>query len=142
MKGWIACAFLVATATLAAQAGQMAKVAITSAADYSTTMKDVNAQNGALRKAITSASEADVTAAAAKLETDFKNVQAYWEAKKVDDATTAAKSAVAAVQTISKAAAAHDMAAATAALPALTAQCGTCHMAHRNRLPDGTFEMK
>jgi cytochrome c556 len=142
MKGWIACAFLVATATLAAQAGQMAKVAITSAADYSTTMKDVNAQNGALRKAITSASEADVTAATAKLETDFKNVQAYWEDKKVDDATTAAKAAVTAVQTISKAAAAHDMAAATAALPTLTAQCGTCHMAHRNRLPDGTFEMK
>ena len=141
MKGWIACAFIVATA-LAAQAGQMAKMAITSAADYSTTMKDVNAQNGALRKAITSASEADVTAAAAKLETDFKNVQAYWEAKKVDDATTFAKNAVAAAQTISKAAAAHDMAAASAALPTLAAQCMGCHMAHRNRLPDGTFEMK
>lgn len=142
MKGWIACAFLVATATLAAQAGQMAKLAITSPADYSTTMKDVNAQNMALRKAITAASEADVTAAAAKLETDFTNVQAYWEAKKVDDATASAKAAVAAVQAISKAAAAHDMAAATAALPAMAATCGSCHMAHRTRLPDGTFEIK
>ena len=129
MKGWIACAFIVATASMAA--GQMAKLAITSDADYSTTMKDVSAQNGALRKALTSASEADVTAAAAKLETDFKNVQAYWEDKKVDDASGFAKSAVAAVQTISKAAAAHDLAAASAALPQLAGQCGSCHMAHR-----------
>ena len=51
MKGWIACAFLVATASLAA--GQtMAKLAITSEADYSTTMKDVAAQNMALTIAI------------------------------------------------------------------------------------------
>ena len=142
MKGWIACAFLVATATLAAQAGQMAKLAITSPADYSTTMKDVNTQNMALQKALTSAAEADVAAAAAKLETDFKNVQAYWEDKKVEDATTASKNAVAAVQAISKAAAAHDMAAANAALPQLRATCGGCHMAHRTRMPDGTFEIK
>ena len=140
MKGWIACAFIVATASLAA--GQtMAKLAIATDADYSTTMKDVQTQNGALRKALTAASEADVTAAAAKLETDFKNVQAYWEAKKVEDATTAAKNAVAAVQAISKAAAAHDMAAATAALPALTATCGGCHMAHRSP-PPAPFTIK
>ena len=123
MKGWIAGAFIVAMASMAA--GQM-KMAINSADDYSKTMKDVQAQNMALRKAITSAAEADVTAAAAKLETDFKDVQAYWEAKKVDDATTAAKNAVAAVQTIAKAAAAHDMAAANAALPTLAATCGAC----------------
>ena len=141
MKGWIACAFIVATA-LAAQAGQMAKLAITSGEDYSKTMKDVGAQNGALRKAITSASEADVAGAAAKLETDFKDVQAYWDAKKVEDASTAAKNAVAAAQAVSKAAAAHDMAAATAASQSLAAQCMTCHTAHRNRLPDGSFEMK
>jgi hypothetical protein len=141
MKGWIACAFIVATA-LAAQAGQMAKMAISSAEDYSKTMKDVQMQNMALRKAITGASEADVAAAAAKLETDFKDVQAYWEAKKVDDATTSAKNAVAAAQAISKAAAAHDMAAASAGLPALAATCGSCHMAHRDRQADGTFTIK
>ena len=142
MKGWIAGAFIVAAASMAAaQAGQM-KMAINSADDYSKTMKDVQAQNMALRKAITSAAEADVTAAAAKLETDFKDVQAYWEMKKVDDASTAAKNAVAAAQAISKAAAAHDMAAATAALPTLAAQCTSCHMAHRDRNPDGSFTMK
>jgi len=140
MKGWIAGAFIVATASLAAaQAGQ--KMAITSADDYSKTMKDVQAQNGALRKAMASSAEADVAAAAAKLESDFKDVQAYWDAKKVDDASTAAKNAVAAAQAISKAAAAHDMAAATAASQTLAAQCMSCHTAHRAGSP-GNFTMK
>jgi hypothetical protein len=144
MKGWVACAFIVATASLAAQAGQapMAKMAISSEEDYSKAMKEVGAQNGVLRKATTSASEADVAASAAKLETIFKDVQAYWENKKVEDATTAAKNAVAASQAISKAAAAHDMPAATAASQTLAAQCMTCHTAHRERLPDGSFKMK
>jgi cytochrome c556 len=144
MKGWVACAFIVATASLAAQAGQapMAKMAISSEEDYSKVMKEVGATNGALRKAITSASEADVAASAAKLETLFKDVQAYWEAKKVEDATTFAKNAVAASQAISKATAAHDMPAATAASQTLGAQCMSCHTAHREKTPEGTFKIK
>src|SRR5258707_5819725 len=93
----------------------MAKMAITGEEDYSKTMKEVGATNGAMRKAIASASEADVASSAAKLEGIFKDVQAYWDAKKVDDASAAAKNAVAASQAISKAVAAHDMPAATAA---------------------------
>jgi hypothetical protein len=144
MKGWIACAFVVATASVAAQAGQapMAKMAISSDEDFSKAMKEVNAQNGTLRKATASASEADVVASAAKLETLFKDVQAYWEMKKVDDAVTASKNAVAAAQAVSKAAAAHDMPAATAATQTLGGQCMACHTAHRERLPDGTFKIK
>jgi hypothetical protein len=144
MKGWVACACFVAAASLALQAGQapMAKTSISSEEDYSKNMKEVGAQNTALRKAITSASEADVAASAAKLETIFKDVQAYWENKKVDDAATAAKNAVAASQAIAKATAAHDMPAATAASQTLAAQCMTCHTAHRERLPDGSFKMK
>jgi hypothetical protein len=163
MKGLIACAFVIGAVSLAAQAGQgrrggqagagapaapaapagqAAMAKITSPADYSTVMKDVNTQNMALRRALTAATEADVAAAATKLEADFKQVQAYWEDKKVDDATTASKNAVTAAQSISKAVAAHDMAAATTASQTLGAQCMSCHMAHRNRLPDGTFEIK
>jgi hypothetical protein len=141
MKGWIVCAFVVATASMAAQA-PMTKMAITSDEDYSKAMKEVGAQNGAMRKAIASASEADVAASAAKLETTFKDVQAYWENKKVEDATTAAKNAVAASQAIAKATAAHDMAAATTASTTLAAQCTSCHTAHREKLPEGGFKIK
>jgi hypothetical protein len=77
MKGWVACAFIVATMSLAAQA-QMAKMAISSEEDYSKAMKEVGMQNGVLRKSIASSSEADAAAAASRLETIFKDVQAYW----------------------------------------------------------------
>jgi cytochrome c556 len=148
MKRWLACAFIVATASLAAQA-PVAKVAISSDEDYSKVMKEVGAQNSALRKATATPSQAgampsdaDAAAAAAKLETLFKDVQAYWEAKKVEDATAAAKNAVAASQAIQKAAAAHEMPAIAAASQTLGAQCMACHTAHRERQPDGSFKMK
>jgi cytochrome c556 len=60
----------------------------------------------------------------------------------VEDATTAAKNAVAASQAIAKAVAAHDMATATAASTTLGAQCMACHTAHREKTPEGTFKMK
>ena len=141
MKGWIAGALFVASATLAAQA-PMAKMAISSEDDYSKAMKEVGSQSMTLRKSLASSSEADASASAARLETIFKDVQAYWENKKVEDASTAAKNAVAATQAVTKAVAAHDMAAANAAAQTLNGTCMACHTAHRDRLPDGSFKMK
>ena len=43
---------------------------------------------------------------------------------------------------LEKAAKAKDDAAITAANTALTATCGGCHTAHRERLPDMSFEIK
>ncbi len=145
MKGWIAGAIILAGASLAAQAGQpmpMGKTSITSEEDYSKVMKEVGQQNGALRKSLQSASEADAAAAASRLEALFKDTQAYWEDKKVEDAATAAKNAQMAAATISKALASHDMTAANAAMSTLGSQCMTCHTAHRERQPDGSFKMK
>jgi hypothetical protein len=136
MKGWVACAFLVAMASLTVQA------AITSEDDYSKTMKMVAQQNMALGKSVASASETDVAAAGARLEALFKDVQAYWDSKKVDDAGTFAKNAVAAAHAMSTAANAHDMAAAAMAAATLRQQCAACHMAHREQQPDKTFKMK
>jgi cytochrome c556 len=127
--------------TVMAQA-PMAKVAITSEADYSAVMKEVGSTNGMLGKAITSSAAADAAKGAARLETLFKDVQAYWTAKKVDDATTAATSAVAAAQAISKAVAANDMTAAAEARTKLGATCMACHTAHREKTPEGGFKMK
>jgi cytochrome c556 len=138
MKGWVAGVFLVATASLAAQA----PAKITSEEDYSKTMKEVAQNNMKLGKSVASTSEADVRAASERLETIFKSVQAYWESKKVDDATTFAKNAVAAAHSINTAAEAHDMAAAATAAGTLRAQCASCHMAHREQQPDKTFKMK
>ena len=129
--------------TLMAQAGQapMAKTTIMSPADYSTAMKEVGSTNGMLGKAIQSNSAADAAKASARLETLFKDVQAYWAGKKVDDATNFAGNAVAAAQAISKAVAANDMAAATEARTKLASQCMGCHTAHREKT-DAGFVMK
>ena len=124
------------------QAAPMAKTTITSEAEYATVMKEIGSANGTLGKAITSGSAADAGAAAARLETAFKNVHAYWADKKVADATTAASEAVAASAAISKAVAANDMAAATEARTKLGAQCMACHTAHREKTPEGTWRMK
>jgi hypothetical protein len=129
---------------LMAQAGApapMAKTTITSLADYSAKMKEIGSNNGMLGKAIQSGAAADAAKASAQLETLFKDVQAYWAAKKVDDATAFAGNAVAAAQAISKAAAANDMMAATDARAKLASQCMGCHTAHREKT-DAGFVMK
>jgi len=138
---WLACLFVLTAASLAAQA-PMAKMAIASTDDYSKAMKQVGTDSAALRKSIATPSEADAAAASARLESTFKDVQAYWEHKKVDDAAGFAKNAVAAVQAVSNALAAHDMDAAAAANQTLAGTCTACHTAHRDRLPDGSFKMK
>jgi cytochrome c556 len=144
MKRVLSVAFvlsLVLVGTVMAQA-PMAKLAITSEADYSAVMKEVGSTNGMLGKAITSGVAADAAKGAARLEVLFKDVQAYWTAKKVDDATTAATSAVAAAQAISKAVAANDMTAAGEARTKLGAACMGCHTAHREKTPEGGWKMK
>src|SRR5258706_3266863 len=133
MKWWITCAVIVSGAFVYAQVPP-ANPGIATDEDYSKAMKEVAAQNGALRKSLATPSEAGALAAASRLETVFKGVQAYWETKKVEDAATAARNAAAASQAISKAVAAGDYPAATAASQVLGGTCGTCHTAPRERL--------
>lgn len=118
-----------------------AKMTVSSEADYSVAMKEISVQANALRRA--TSSEDDAADAAARLEAIFKEVQIFWAAKKIDDAAATAGEALASAQAVLKAAAAHDMdGAGQAAQKQLTATCATCHAAHRDRLPDGTFKLK
>ncbi len=144
MKRAFAITFVMSLALIGSVMAQtpMTKVAITSEADYAAVMKEVGSTNGTLGKAITSGVAADAATASARLETLFKDVHAYWAAKKVDDATTAAAAAGAAAQAISKAVAANDMTAAGEARTKLGAQCMACHTAHREKMPEGGWKMK
>jgi len=133
------------TAALLRQLGateQSAAVSMTIASDsdYSVAMKEIGVQSAALRRAATS--EDDAADAARHLESLFKEVQSYWQGKKVTDATAAAGVALSSAQDVLKAVAAHDMDAASQAAQKLSGTCNSCHTAHRNRLPDGSFEMK
>jgi mono/diheme cytochrome c family protein len=136
-----ACAAAIALGiTLAAQAQGM-KTTIMSEADYSKNMKEVASTNTGLRGAGAAPTDDNVKAAQ-RLNAIFKDVQAYWEGRKVDDAVGFAKAAVSASDDLAKALTAKDAAAAGAAQKTLAAQCAGCHMAHREKTPEGTFKMK
>ena len=127
--------------SLSAQA-PTAGMKIASDADYATHMKEIGQLNGVLNKSIKGAMADEATKAAQRMEVLFKNVHTYWADKKVDDATTAAQTAVTSLQATQKALAANDMAAAETARATVAAQCMACHTAHREKLPEGGFRIK
>lgn len=139
---------LALTVSLAAQtppAGTTAPTAgmkISTDAEYATHMKEIQQQNGMMSKAIKGGMADEATKAAARLEVLFKNIHAYWMAKKVEDATTVSQTAVTSLQAVQKALAANDMAAAETARGTFAGTCMTCHTAHREKLPEGGFRIK
>lgn len=79
---------------------------------------------------------------AATLKANFTKIEAFWTQKKVADAITFSKDGGQAATALETAAKAKDDAGITAAMAKLTSTCGGCHMAHREQLPDKTFEIK
>jgi hypothetical protein len=112
-------------------------------ADYQKFMRGVNANNGALGKDLT-AKSADASATDAKnLVEIFGQVHDFWQKKGGnDDAVKFAADAQAGFKQVADLAAAGKFDEAAAAQKTTAANCAGCHMAHRMRNPDGTFEMK
>jgi cytochrome c556 len=127
---------------LAVSLAAQAPAKIASEADYAATMKEVGQNAGVMTKGIKGGMADEATKAAARLEVLFKSVHAYWSEKKVADATTAAQTALTNLAAVQKALAANDMAAAETARATVAAQCQTCHMAHREKTPEGGWKMK
>ena len=109
---------------------------------YSSTMKSNGATGQALRRD-TMAKDYDAIAKdASAFKANFAKIEAFWTAKKVDDATGFAKAGGKAAGDLETAANAKNDEAIAAASTAMNGTCGSCHMAHRERLPDMTFEIK
>jgi hypothetical protein len=143
LNGLIAAGFVVASA-LAVQIGlraQTSKPPMTED-EYSKTMKQIGPTFQNLQKNNAAMNHAEGAQDARKLASWFLDVQAYWEAKKVDDATGFAKTAVKAAQDTETASTAMNMMALGDAQKALAGACQSCHTAHRERLADGTFRIK
>ena len=134
--------FCVAFAVSLSAQAPTAGMKIASEADYATHMKEIGQLNGVLNKSVKGGDAAEAGKAAARMEVLFKNVHAYWNDKKVADATTAAMGAISSLQAVQKALGANDMAAAETARAAIGANCMSCHTAHREKLPEGGFKMK
>lgn len=110
--------------------------------DYDKIMKQVGPTFMNLQRDNATMNHAQGAKNAQMLAAWFKEVQTYWEAKKVEDAAGFAKNAVAAAEATVKASASMDMAALGDAQKTLAGACQSCHTAHRERLPDGTFRIK
>jgi len=134
--------FTVARPSAQTAAGKMAMKAPMSDDEYSKTMKQIAPTFQSLQKNNTAMNYGDAAKDAQKLEAWFKDVLAYWEAKKVDDAVGFAKAAIAAAQDTSKALEAMNATGLTDAQKALGGACQGCHTAHREKLADGSYKMK
>jgi hypothetical protein len=109
--------------------------------EYKKIMQPAAAANVNLQKVV----QSDLAAAAQSatdVQTAFAKVEAFWTKRGTADAVGFAKAVQAAAKDAHDAAAAGNKDAAAAAAMKIGASCGGCHMAHRTRLPDGTFELK
>ena len=116
---------------------------------YQEAMKSLGANNQALRTHI-KAVEADgaypdympIEKDAAAMKTAFAAALTFWQDKKVDDATNLAQAGAKGVEDLQTAMREKDYDGVLTAAAAIGKTCGTCHLAHREPLPDGTFEIK
>ena len=105
-------------------------------------MKDINATSTELR-AHNQAKDYDAIAGdAAKLKTYFADVEKFWTARKVDDAIGFAKTGAKNAADLETAAKGKNEEGVAGAARAVAGTCQACHTAHRERLPDGSSEIK
>jgi cytochrome c556 len=109
---------------------------------YVKNMKETNAAAADLRKSVEAKDYAAAAKQAAQLRTLFENTLSFWEQRKADDAIGFAKAGAKAADDLESAAKTKNAEAVTAANTALQASCKSCHDAHRERLPDGSSEIK
>jgi cytochrome c556 len=105
--------------------------------DYFKLMKQVQTLWGSFNKNTKGMQHAAAAKDAEALVPIFKDVQTYWEAKKIEDAVASAKTAVAGLEVLAKETA--DMEKIGASQKQVQGTCAGCHMAHRDKNPDGTY---
>jgi cytochrome c556 len=112
--------------------------------EYQNVMKSNASTMGAtgLRAHVTAKDYDAIAMDAVNLKVNFAKVEAFWTYKKAADAIDFAKAGGKAATALGSAAMAKDDAGIAAATMAIAPTCGGCHMAHREALPDKTFEIK
>ena len=80
--------------------------------------------------------------AARAMKASFTATLAYWQAQKVDGAVTLTQQAMKQVAALEAGAKERDYRLVLEASTALNETCASCHMAHRVRADDGTYEIR
>src|SRR5262245_26047964 len=125
--------------------GVIAQGKVTTVEEYAKLMK-ANAQaNGAMDKAIGSASYADAKTQIATLRTNYMALQGFWADKKQADAVTIVKDGLTKLDALDKMVSAStvDQAAAQGAAKEFGGStCGACHKAYREGDAQSGFKFK
>jgi cytochrome c556 len=79
---------------------------------------------------------------ATKLKAAFEVTRAYWAARKRPQALTYAQNAVSDAEILERAAKSRHFDGVVAGVAGVLADCEPCHVAFREELPDGTFEIR
>lgn len=120
----------------------VAGVLAQSDADYQAWMKSNPMNVGALNKDIAAKNGAAAAADAEKLEATFKQVEEFWKKRGgAEDAVNFSMKAQMAAGEIAKDASAGNFDQAAAGVKSLQANCGGCHMAHREGTA-GSYKIK
>jgi hypothetical protein len=109
---------------------------------YIDAMKQIQTAQTTLRGQIGSRNYDGAAQTIAALRGSFATAQAYWDAKSIRDATAQVNAAVKAVTDLDTAVKAKNDSGLLDAQAAMGRTCTACHTAHRERLPDGHFEVK
>jgi cytochrome c556 len=110
--------------------------------NYQGWMKGNAANMGSLNKNIAAKDGAAAASDAQKLEATFRQVGAFWKARGgADDAVNFAMKGEMAAAAVAKAAAVGNLDEAAAQVKSMQANCGGCHMAHREGAA-GNFKIK
>jgi hypothetical protein len=122
---------------------------------YQKAEKDLQAANNSLRNNVKNIEYASLQKDAEAFKASFGVMLQFWQDKKVDDAVKFAQDGIKAAGDLDTAAQAMNYNGVLAAQNAIVGSngvafeggalpgvCVGCHLAHRQRLPDGTFEIK
>jgi hypothetical protein len=105
-------------------------------------MRDVASSFGALRENLEAEAFSDFAEDAARLESLFAEVEDFWAVFETQDAIELAISAQQGAHDVASAAADNDAESARAGFAMIQRTCESCHTAHREEMPDGSFRIK
>ncbi len=112
-------------------------------ADFQQAMKDSGAAMQKIAKDAEAKDFGAIAASAANLKKGFAGpIGKYWTEKKNEAGLRKCSEAHAAADVLEKAAIAKNEMQVADARKVLQATCGSCHTAHREQLPDKTYEIK
>ena len=114
------------------------------AQDEAALEKNMKAIDGHVKviRGLTARTGADAADNAEKIAALYTELREFWVKRNVADAVKSAEDGKAAALQLASAAKAGDAEKGEASFKALSGTCRGCHMAHRERLPDGTYKVK